>query len=102
MNRTLALLTALLLPSLAALHAADAPPRPAKPIAEYVQPAPRSVRERVFDVWRNEGRFTKNPDIIELPSGRLVLGGPKGDAALSVLWERDHPSPLSIQARSLS
>jgi hypothetical protein len=73
MNRTLALLTALLLPSLAALHAADAPPRPAKPIAEYVQPAPRSVRERVFDVWRNEGRFTKNPDIIELPSGRLVL-----------------------------
>jgi hypothetical protein len=44
MNRTLALLTALLLPSLAALHAADAPPRPAKPIAEYVQPAPRSVR----------------------------------------------------------
>jgi hypothetical protein len=56
----------------------------------------------VFDVWRNEGRFTKNPDIIELPSGRLVLGGPKGDAALSVLWERDHPSPLSIQARSLS
>ena len=73
MKRTLALLTALLLPSLAALHAADAPPRPAKPIAEYVQPAPRSVRERVFDVWRNEGRFTKNPDIIELPSGRLML-----------------------------
>lgn len=28
---------------------------------------------RVFDVWRNPGRFTKNPDIIELPSGRLML-----------------------------
>ena len=45
----------------------------AKPLADYVQSHPRSVRDRVFDVWRNEGRFTKNPDIIELPSGRLML-----------------------------
>jgi hypothetical protein len=45
----------------------------AKPLEDYVQPAPHSVRDRVFDVWRNAGRFTKNPDIIELPSGRLML-----------------------------
>ena len=34
---------------------------------------PRSVAHKVFDVWRSPGRFTKNPDIIELPSGRLML-----------------------------
>ena len=34
---------------------------------------PRSVAHKVFDVWRNPGRFTKNPDIIALPSGRLML-----------------------------
>ena len=34
---------------------------------------PRSVASKVFDVWRSPGRFTKNPDIIELPSGRLML-----------------------------
>lgn len=45
----------------------------AKPLEDYVQPAPHSVRDKVFDVWRNAGRFTKNPDIIDLPSGRLML-----------------------------
>ncbi|WP_438481333.1 sialidase family protein [Oleiharenicola lentus] len=34
---------------------------------------PRSLHDRVFDIWRNPGRFTKNPDIVELPSGRLML-----------------------------
>ena len=34
---------------------------------------PRSVADKVFDVWRSPGRFTKNPDLIQLPSGRLML-----------------------------
>lgn len=34
---------------------------------------PRSVSHKVFDVWRSPGRFTKNPDLIQLPSGRLML-----------------------------
>ena len=34
---------------------------------------PRSIAHKAFDVWRIPGRFTKNPDIIELPSGRLML-----------------------------
>ena len=34
---------------------------------------PRSVTDKVFDVWRSPGRFTKNPDIIRLKSGRLLL-----------------------------
>ena len=33
----------------------------------------RSVRQKVFEVWRSPGRFTKNPDVIALPSGRLML-----------------------------
>ena len=33
----------------------------------------RSVADRVFEVWRSPGRFTKNPDIVRLPSGRLLL-----------------------------
>lgn len=33
----------------------------------------RSVADRIFEVWRSPGRFTKNPDIIGLPSGRLML-----------------------------
>ena len=33
----------------------------------------RSVVDKVFEVWRSPGRFTKNPDMIELPSGRLML-----------------------------
>jgi hypothetical protein len=28
---------------------------------------------RLFDVWRIPGRFTKNPDIIRFPSGKLML-----------------------------
>ncbi|MCY3945819.1 MAG: sialidase family protein [Anaerolineaceae bacterium] len=35
--------------------------------------APRSVDHKVFEIWRNPGRFTKNPDLISLPSGRLML-----------------------------
>lgn len=34
---------------------------------------PRSIAHKVFDIWRSPGRFTKNPDIIALPSGRLML-----------------------------
>lgn len=34
---------------------------------------PRSVAHKVFEIWRSLGRFTKNPDIIALPSGRLML-----------------------------
>ena len=33
----------------------------------------RSINDRVFDIWRSPGRFTKNPDIIRLSSGRLML-----------------------------
>ena len=28
---------------------------------------------RVWDIWRNPGRFTKNPDIVRFPSGRMML-----------------------------
>ena len=34
---------------------------------------PRSIAHKAFDIWRSPGRFTKNPDIIALPSGRLML-----------------------------
>jgi len=33
----------------------------------------RSVADKVFEVWRSPNRFTKNPDIIQLPSGRILL-----------------------------
>lgn len=33
----------------------------------------RSVAYKVFDIWRSPGRFTKNPDIVRLPGGRLLL-----------------------------
>lgn len=33
----------------------------------------RSVADKVFEVWRSPGRFTKNPDIVALPSGRLLI-----------------------------
>jgi len=33
----------------------------------------RSVSDKVFEIWRSPGRFTKNPDIVVLPSGRLLL-----------------------------
>ena len=32
-----------------------------------------SIAHKVFDIWRSPGRFTKNPDIIALPTGRLML-----------------------------
>ena len=34
---------------------------------------PRTVAHKVFTAWRSPGRFTKNPDIIRLESGRLLL-----------------------------
>ncbi len=34
---------------------------------------PRSVAHKVFDIWRSSGRFTKNPDIVALPTGRYIL-----------------------------
>ncbi len=34
---------------------------------------PRSFIDRIFTVWRSPKRFTKNPDIVSLPSGRLLL-----------------------------
>ncbi|MCY4465237.1 MAG: sialidase family protein [Chloroflexi bacterium] len=33
----------------------------------------RSVAHKVYDIWRSPGRFTKNPDIVALPSGRYLL-----------------------------
>jgi len=33
----------------------------------------RSIKDRGFKVWRSPGRFTKNPDMVQLPSGRLML-----------------------------
>lgn len=33
----------------------------------------RSLHHKVFDIWRSFDRFTKNPDIVQLPTGRLLL-----------------------------
>ena len=33
----------------------------------------RSVCHKVFEVWRSPDRFTKNPDLVQLPSGRLLF-----------------------------
>ena len=33
----------------------------------------RSLAHKVVGIWRSAGRFTKNPDIIALPSGRYLL-----------------------------
>lgn len=33
----------------------------------------RSLNYKVFDIWRSFDRFTKNPDIVQLPSGRMLL-----------------------------
>ena len=55
------------------LAAATAAPTGGKSIEQFVQRHPRSLDDRTFEVWRNPGRFTKNPDIIELPTGRLML-----------------------------
>ena len=32
-----------------------------------------SLHHTTFDVWRSPGRFTKNPDLVRLPSGRMLL-----------------------------
>jgi hypothetical protein len=33
----------------------------------------RSVAHKVFDAWRSPDRFTKNPDLVRLDSGRLLF-----------------------------
>ena len=33
----------------------------------------RSLNHKVFDIWHSFDRFTKNPDIVQLPSGRMML-----------------------------
>ena len=40
----------------------------------------RSVRDKVFDAWRPPGKFTKNPDLIQLPSGRQLFVYSETDA----------------------
>lgn len=35
--------------------------------------AEHSLHDQVFEAWRSPGRFTKNPDLVRLPSGRLLL-----------------------------
>ena len=43
------------------------------------KPAPRQRMRtldgsgRVWDIWRTPGRFTKNPDIVRFPSGKMML-----------------------------
>lgn len=34
---------------------------------------PCSILQPAFSIWRNPGRFTKNPDLVKLESGRLLL-----------------------------
>ena len=33
----------------------------------------RSIADKCRDIWRSPGRFTKNPDIVQTPDGRLLL-----------------------------
>jgi hypothetical protein len=33
----------------------------------------RSLHSRSFDAWRSPNRFTKNPDLVRMPSGRLIF-----------------------------
>ena len=33
----------------------------------------RSLNHKIFDIWHSFDRFTKNPDIVQLPSGRMML-----------------------------
>ena len=33
----------------------------------------RSIAHKTFDIWRSPGRFTKNPEIVVLPTGRMLL-----------------------------
>ena len=41
---------------------------------------PRSVVDKVFTIWPSPGRFTKNPDMVRLPEGRLLLVYSDNDA----------------------
>ncbi len=41
---------------------------------------PRSVNDKVFTIWPSPGRFTKNPDMVQLPNGRLLLVYSDNDA----------------------
>ena len=47
--------------------------------AASTSPSPRSRMRtlegtgRVWEIWRKPGRFTKNPDIVQLPDGRRLL-----------------------------
>ena len=58
---------------------------------------PRSLNERIFEVWRSPNRFTKNPDIIQLKNGRMLLVYSDTDAhwsqknqILTILASDDH------------
>ena len=44
----------------------------------------RSIKDKVFEIWRSPGRFTKNPDVVRLPEGRLLLIYADNDAHWSV------------------
>jgi len=33
----------------------------------------RSLHHRSYDAWRSPGRFTKNPDLVRMPGGRLIF-----------------------------
>ncbi len=41
--------------------------------AAYMLIHTRSLSHKARAIWRSPGRFTKNPDIVALPSGRLLL-----------------------------
>ena len=69
---------------------------------------PRSIAHKVFDIWRSPGRFTKNPDIIDLPTGRLLLIYSDTDAhwsqedqVLTLLASDDRVAPGSNIGRSI-
>ena len=32
-----------------------------------------SLHHTTFEAWHSPGRFTKNPDLIRLPAGRMLL-----------------------------
>jgi len=40
----------------------------------------RSVADRHYAIWRSPGRFTKNPDLVQAPDGRLLLVYSDNDA----------------------
>src|ERR1700685_2827366 len=50
----------------------------ATPLARSAAPQRQRMRSlegtgRVWDIWRTPNRFTKNPDIVRFPSGRMML-----------------------------